>query len=192
MVSVCIFFVLEFKIICCAREMSQFSPSRMEYWSCYCEIHLHIKMKYFKLSIYCGYIWYRCVHSTTVTMVKLQSDLHSRTTPYTSPLRASYGVSFASYTKKDGHDISRVHCMLIRLNGKMYHILISSRDFVFKWSYFSVYWQAHRQRCRTHLKNIGQFQNHISCHWVFARSLGNTSYRLTHWPLGDLKEILDK
>ena len=43
-------------------------------------------------------------------MMKLWSDLHSRTTPHTSPLRASFGVSFASYTKKNDRDISGVLC----------------------------------------------------------------------------------
>ena len=32
--------------------------------------------------------------------------------PYTSPSRASYGVSFASSSKKNDHDISRAHCMI--------------------------------------------------------------------------------
>ena len=45
-------------------------------------------------------------------MIKLQSDLHSRTTPHSSPLRASYGVSFMSYRKKIDRDISRAHCAM--------------------------------------------------------------------------------
>ena len=45
-------------------------------------------------------------------MLKLRSDLHSRKTPHTSPLRASYGVSFVSYTKKKYRDISRAHCCI--------------------------------------------------------------------------------
>ena len=53
-------------------------------------------------------MWYDSAHST-ITMIKLRSDLHSRT-PHSSLLRASYGVSFASYTKKNDRDISRAHC----------------------------------------------------------------------------------
>ena len=48
---------------------------------------------------------------------KLWLDLQSRTppntppvTPHTSPLRASYGISVAIYTKKNERDISIVHC----------------------------------------------------------------------------------
>ena len=44
-------------------------------------------------------------------MIKLRLYWHSRTTPHTSPLRANYGGSFVSYTKKNDRDISRVHCM---------------------------------------------------------------------------------
>ena len=43
-------------------------------------------------------------------MIKIWSSLHSQTTPYSSPLRASYGVPFASYTNKNDHDLSRAHC----------------------------------------------------------------------------------
>ena len=39
-------------------------------------------------------------------MIKLRPDLHTRTTPHTSPLRANYGVSSVSYTKKNDRDIS--------------------------------------------------------------------------------------
>ena len=42
--------------------------------------------KYYRLSIYRGYIWYDSADNTTIIMVKLRSDLHSRRTPHTSPL----------------------------------------------------------------------------------------------------------
>ena len=51
-------------------------------------IHIHA---YYKLSIYRDYIWYDSAHSTTIKMIKLRTDLHSRKTPHTSPLRARYG-----------------------------------------------------------------------------------------------------
>ena len=57
------------------------------------------------------YIYNNCAHSTTVTMIKFQLDLHSRTTPHTSPLR-SLKVIFLSYTKKNDRDISKVHCTM--------------------------------------------------------------------------------
>ena len=37
---------------------------------------------------------------TAITMIKLRWGLHSRTTPHTSLLRASYEVSFVNYTRK--------------------------------------------------------------------------------------------
>ena len=65
-------------------------------------------------SIYHGYIWHDSAQSTTITVIKLRSDLHSRTIPNTSPLRATYEVSFVSYTnKKKNHNISRAHCTVI-------------------------------------------------------------------------------
>ena len=54
----------------------------------------------------------RHIHNTTNTMIKFRSDLHSRTTPHISPLRASYGVSFMSCTEKNDRDISRSHCIM--------------------------------------------------------------------------------
>ena len=51
------------------------------------------------------------MHGTTITMIKLWSDLHSRTTTHIAPLRASYGVSFVSYANKNACDISRAHCI---------------------------------------------------------------------------------
>ena len=56
--------------------------------------------RYYRLSIYCCYIWYDIAHSTTITLIKLWSCLYSWTTPHTSPLRASYGVSFVSHRRK--------------------------------------------------------------------------------------------
>ena len=47
------------------------------------------------------------LHNTTITMIKLRSDLQSRTASDTSSLRGSYGVSFVSNTKKNARDISR-------------------------------------------------------------------------------------
>ena len=44
-------------------------------------------------------------------MIKLPPDWHSRTTPHTSPLRASYGVYFVSYMKKNYRDISIAQCI---------------------------------------------------------------------------------
>ena len=63
-----------------------------------------------RLSIYRGYLWYDSAHSTTITLIKFPSDSHSRMTPHTSPLRASYGMSFASSTKNN-RDISRTCCI---------------------------------------------------------------------------------
>ena len=40
---------------------------------------------YYRLSIYRGYIWYDGAHNTTITTMKLRSDLHSRTTPILRP-----------------------------------------------------------------------------------------------------------
>ena len=54
-------------------------------------------VQYYGLSIYRGYMWYNCTHSTTITMLRIRSDLHPRTIPHTSPVRASYGVSFVSW-----------------------------------------------------------------------------------------------
>ena len=67
---------------------------------------------WYRLSIYRGYIWNDSAHSTAITMMKLGADLPSRTTPYTStsPLRVSYGVTFANKTKKNHRDILRVRC----------------------------------------------------------------------------------
>ena len=61
-------------------------------------------------------------------MIKLLllSDFHSRTTPHTSPLRASYGVSFVSYTKKNDRDISRAHCNYSSLHQPVNHWKLSS------------------------------------------------------------------
>ena len=42
-------------------------------------------------------------HSTTITMMKVQSDMHSQMTSHTSPL--------VSYTKNNDRDISRAHCI---------------------------------------------------------------------------------
>ena len=54
---------------------------------------------FYRLSIYHVYIWYESVHCITTPMIELRSNLHSQATPHTSPLRASHGVSFMSYTK---------------------------------------------------------------------------------------------
>ena len=51
-------------------------------------------------------------HSTTIMMIKLWSDLHSRMTPFTLPLQASYEVPSMSYTRKNDRNISRAHCIL--------------------------------------------------------------------------------
>ena len=57
-----------------------------------------INQNCYRLSIYRGYICYDSVCRTI--MIKLRSDLHSRTTPHNSSLRASYEVSFARITQK--------------------------------------------------------------------------------------------
>ena len=64
---------------------------------------------------YCGYVWYDSAERIKITMIKLRSCLHSRTTPHTPPLRARYGVSFVSYTKKNHRDILRVHYIPAKL-----------------------------------------------------------------------------
>ena len=43
-------------------------------------------------------------------MVKLRSDLRSRTTSHISPLRASYGVYFVNSPNKNDRDISGMQC----------------------------------------------------------------------------------
>ena len=65
-----------------------------------------IDSRYFTL-VY-GTVICDCAHCSTNIMIKLRSDLHSRTTPHTSPLRCPW--PFASYIKKNDRDISRVHC----------------------------------------------------------------------------------
>ena len=67
--------------------------------------------RYYRLLICRGYIRYDSAHSTINTMAIFRSDLHSRTTPHTSALRASYGVSFVSYTETNDRDVSRAHCI---------------------------------------------------------------------------------
>ena len=71
----------------------------------------HFIYTYYRLSIYRGCIWNDSVHCTTIIMIKLRSDLHSRTTPHTSPLRASYRVSFEGCTKKNGLDLWKAYCI---------------------------------------------------------------------------------
>ena len=68
---------------------------------------------YYIFSIYRGYIWYDSAHSTT-EMIKLRPNLHSRTPPHNSPLRSSFGMSFMSYTKKNGRDLSTAHCIPVK------------------------------------------------------------------------------
>ena len=65
------------------------------------------------LAGYHRYIWSDNAHSTTIAMIKLQSDLHSLATPHTSLSWVSYGVSFMSYMKKNDGDISREHCATV-------------------------------------------------------------------------------
>ena len=48
--------------------------------------------------------------------------MHARPTPHTSPWRASYGVSFVSYSKKNHRDISRAYCI-----GHPMHMLLVDR-----------------------------------------------------------------
>ena len=63
---------------------------------------------YYRFSIYRSDIWYKSAHSTTISIITFRSDLHSRTTPHTSPLRASYEMSFVSYTKRNDRDMCTV------------------------------------------------------------------------------------
>ena len=64
---------------------------------------------------YIGVIHNTIVHTAQqLQWQNLGQTLHSRTTPiHTSPLRASYGVSFVSYSKKNDRDISRAHTIYI-------------------------------------------------------------------------------
>ena len=55
---------------------------------------------YYRISVYRGYVWYDSVHSTTITTIKFRSDLPSRMTPNSSPLRASYGGVFRELSKE--------------------------------------------------------------------------------------------
>ena len=43
--------------------------------------------------------------------------MNSQKTPHSSPLRASYGVSFLSSWEKRYHEISRVLCILLQSQG---------------------------------------------------------------------------
>ena len=56
------------------------------------------------LSIYRGYIWYDDAHSTAITVIKLRSHMHSRTTLHSE----LWGVFHELYDEND-RDISRVH-----------------------------------------------------------------------------------
>ena len=58
------------------------------------------------------YIWYNIADSTTIIMIKLWSDLHSWTTPHTSPLRTRYEESFVSDTQQNVRDIYGEHTVL--------------------------------------------------------------------------------
>ena len=82
-------------------------PKAMTNWTTYSKQHIFI---YYRLSICRGYIWYDSADNTQIIRVKLWSDLHSRRTSHTSPLRARYGVSFVSFATKNYGDISRTHC----------------------------------------------------------------------------------
>ena len=60
-----------------------------------------------------GYILY---NSAQCTLIKKQNKktsvkLHSQMTPHVSPLRASYGVPFMTYTQNNDRDISEVQCI---------------------------------------------------------------------------------
>ena len=50
----------------------------------------------YKLSIY-RVMYDTIVHNKYITLIKHRSYVHPRTTPHTSPLRASYGVSLVRY-----------------------------------------------------------------------------------------------
>ena len=56
---------------------------------CFC--HNTLTRTYNRLVIYRGYICYNSAHSTTITIIKLRSNLHYRTTPRTSPYRRTMG-----------------------------------------------------------------------------------------------------
>ena len=77
-------------------------------------------------------IWYDSAHSRTITMIKLHTDLHSQMTLIPCPYRrASYGVSFISYTKTNDHDISQVHCIA--------HVPIASDIFLYNSQLLNIY-----------------------------------------------------
>ena len=63
-------------------------------------------------SIYQGNIWYNSVRSSTITMVRLRSGLHSQTTPHTLPLRWNHEVSFMSYAKKNDRYIDALYIVI--------------------------------------------------------------------------------
>ena len=63
-------------------------------------------------------------------MIELQSDLHSRTTPHTSSLRAScYGVPVVNYTEKNNRDISRAPWGHVSTNFSLFVCYLSSRRY---------------------------------------------------------------
>ena len=104
---------------------------------------INIVSNYYRLSICCGYIWYDNAHSTAIKMITLRSNFHSLTTPHTPPLRASYGVSFVSYTKNNGRDISIVHCISLRLSSQLYQHWYLSTYNISRSSNISTYYTQH-------------------------------------------------
>ena len=115
--------------------------------------------RYYSLSIYRDYIWYDSTHSTRIRMITFRSDLHSRTTPHTLSLRASYGVSFVTYTKKMDRNISRAHCAIT-------FFLIA------RWSrYYAMIWILHLgiwHPVQHQIGNIYSYETHskISIQWA--------------------------
>ena len=122
-----------------------------------------LPIPYYILSISRGYIWCDSAHSTTIIMIRLQSYFHTRTTPHTSPLRASYGVSFASYTKKK--------MIAIYWERTVYFVSVS----------------LSRTVTTNILCLVKDMNNTVSCAWLFCRvqfnkiQLRSSTFLLAYW-----------
>ena len=91
------------------RHKPQWFPGHDDVMMCTHLLHFWpLCGEYDRLSIYRGYIWYDSAYITSITMVTLRSDLYSRKTPHTSPLRGElWGVFRELYEEKSPRYIDR-------------------------------------------------------------------------------------
>ena len=87
-------------------------------WLVYQHLHTNPWLKYFDKWITIDSRYIAVIYNTIVHTAKplqwqnFSHTLQTQNTPHTSPLRASYGVSFVSYSKKNECDISKAHFIL--------------------------------------------------------------------------------